>query len=393
MEEQPGSGVSSSMRTFAFVNESCNRRQEEIAVVRRFLFLNGFSECTDPSSTDLVCFFTCAFNQSRVADMMRQIGQLRGSVKADCELIVGSCLPKTDAATLKKVFTGKTITPTDFSELNQLPGIAVKVEDMPPGTETDTLHAPARTQVAVCAEPDHRMGVFISSGCLRSCSYCAIRFATGGLRSKTIEWVARTISEGLDRGYRKFDMYADSIGDYGLDIGTNLGELLEWLLSNPRPLSVGISDLHPQAFLKYSDLLLSLTKAGRIHYLYVPLQSASSRILGLMNRSCDTHTLLDKLLEVRALDGGLFLQTSIIVGFPTETDTEFEETVAFLKAAGFNHVYVHVYSGMPNTASSRMSGKVPRQSILERLNRIEMVRIPHDRQHAVHEWEASPPSA
>ncbi|MEW6366843.1 MAG: radical SAM protein [Acidobacteriota bacterium] len=413
--------ASTPVKTFTFVNQSCHRRQEEIAMVRRFLLLNGLAEDSDLTRADLVILFTCAFCQSKIADMLNEIARIRSVIREGCELVVGSCLPKTDGAGLRKVFSGKTITPTDFSALNRLPGITSGIEEMPEAIgrqaacEPLVIQPPSNTararlkalalgatrslmrtwpalpleRVATRLETDRRMGVFISSGCMRKCSYCAIRFATGQLRSKPLDVVTRAFSEGLDRGYRKFELYADSIGDYGLDIGTDLGELFDWFSKSHRVFSVGIYDLHPQAFLKFFGKLFSLCRAGRIHYLYVPLQSGNARILKLMNRSCDVNALLRKLLEVRK-HRGVFLQTSVIVGFPTETDAEFEETLAFLRAVRFSNVFVHFYSDMPNTESSKLADKIDRATMLLRLKRLGRAGINYDPDMARHEWEATP---
>ena len=410
------------MKTFMFVNQSCHRRQEEIAMVRRFLLVNDFAEVSDLAKTDLVILFTCAFCQSKVIDMLDEVRRIRSVIQKGCELIVGSCLPKTDGAGLRKVLSGETITPTDFSSLNRLPGITVKIEELPDLFGTDTVCTPFMRppppittkmrlkklalgatcflkrawpvlpleRVAARFDTDHRMGVFIASGCLRKCSYCAIRFATGRLRSKPLDVVTRTFSEGMDLGYRKFEMYADSIGDYGLDIGTDLGELFGWLLKGDRIFSIGIYDLHPQAFVKFFRKILLLCKAGRIHFLYVPVQSGSARILKLMNRPGDVKDLLRKFQEIRQ-HRGVFLQTSIIAGFPTETDGEFEDTLAFLRAVRFDKVLVHFYSDMPNTESSILSGKVEKADMLRRFDRLRRTKIRYDRQMALNEWKNLPP--
>ena len=356
-------------------------------MVRRFLFENGFAEDADLRTTDLAILFTCAFCQSRVADMLGELERIRATAREDCEVIVGSCLPVTDPAALKKVFDGKTVSPTDFSALNDLAGVAVKIEEVQGLFQNNgaCIQLARRSPT----DADRRVGVFISSGCLRKCSYCAIRFATGPLRSKPPEAVSRTLSEGWDQGHRKFEIYADSIGDYGLDIGSNLGMLCERILESDRDFSVGIYDLHPQAFIKFFEPVFSLCRAGRVHYLYVPLQSGSARVLKLMNRSCNVNALVEKLLEVRVLEG-VFLQTSIIVGFPTETDEEFDETLDVLRLVQFNDVYVHCYSEMPNTESAKLPGKIDKDVMLRRLDRLDRVGIRHNYGKARHEWENFP---
>lgn len=382
------------MSTFHFVNQSCYRRQEEIAMVRRFFFINGFAEDTDLATTDIVILFTCAFCQSRVADMLGEIEHIRSVIKVECELIVGSCLPETDKAGLERVFRGRTISPTNFYALNGLPGIMVKIEEVPTipgGTASCAMTSLVPPRPGGTPDPmgERGMGVFIASGCRRKCSYCAIRFATGQLRSKPLEVVTRMFSTGLESGYRKFEVHADSIGDYGFDIGTDLGALFDWMLQENREFSIGIYDLHPQAFMKFHGKLYSLCEAGRVHYLYVPLQSGNARILSLMNRPCDPSDLLKRLQEFHKHDG-LFLQTSIIVGFPTETNQEFEETLNILQAVGFSDVYVHFYSDMPNTESAMMSGKIDKATMWRRLSRLADTGINYNREKVRHEWENIP---
>jgi MiaB/RimO family radical SAM methylthiotransferase len=391
------------VRSFIFVNQSCYRRQEEIAMVRRFLFVNGYSEATNLAQTDMVIFFTCAFCKSRIADMLQEIGRIRSVMKADCELIVGSCLPETGKEDLGAIFDGKTISPTDFSALNLLPGITARIEEMEVLFGKEGSCSPERASAGRVAElpevplvgvatrlpGDNRLGLFIASGCLRKCSYCAIRFATGKLRSKPLETVTQSVMAGLEKGYRRFEIYADSLGDYGLDIGTNLGELLDWLLKHDGDFTVGIYDLHPQAFLKYFDAVMALCKAGKVHYLYVPVQSGNARLLKLMNRPCNLEALRAKLQEVRE-QSSVFLQTGVMVGFPGETDEEFSDTVAFLQEIQFNDVYVHFYSDMPNTESSKMSNKVDRDCMLRRLCQLEAAKIQLDSSKTRHEWSSIP---
>jgi len=391
------------VRSFIFVNQSCYRRQEEIAMVRRFLFVNGYSEATNLAQTDMVIFFTCAFCKSRVADMLQEIGRIRSVMKTDCELIVGSCLPETGKEDLRAIFDGKTISPIDFSALNLLPGITVRIEEMEGlygkegtcssggtslGRSAELPEVPL-VGVATRLPGNNRLGLFIASGCLRKCSYCAIRFATGKLRSKPLETVTQSVVAGLEKGYRRFEIYADSLGDYGLDIGTNLGEFLDWLLKHNGDFTVGIYDLHPQAFLKYFDAILALCKASKVHYLYVPLQSGNARILRLMNRPCNLEALRAKLKEV-AEQSSIFLQTGVMVGFPSETDEDFSDTVTLLEAIQFSDVYVHFYSDMPNTESSRMSDKVDRARMLRRLSHLEDANIRFDRSKTRHEWSSIP---
>jgi tRNA A37 methylthiotransferase MiaB len=335
--------------------------------------------------------------------------------------MVGCCLPKIDPDQLRKVFQGPVIHSSDFSALDALPGVTVPFKTVLAkwgemavcvADDDETRALPkqvglerrlARTAVSLvrsacrltglrpqpAVSPDKTKYVLVAAGCKRQCSYCAIRFATGRLRSKPLDWVLRQFREGLEEGYGKFELVADSIGDYGLDIGTDLGALVRRLLDIREKFTVGIFDLHPSSFLKHFDEIFALCKEGKVHFLSVPVQSGNERILKLMHRPCDVRDLQQKLEQIRGISG-IFMHTSIIAGFPTETTDEFEDTLSFLKAVAFDDTAVHFYSDMPGTKSSTMEGKIDKQTMRGRMNAILAAGI-KNREHATrHEWENIP---
>jgi MiaB/RimO family radical SAM methylthiotransferase len=401
------------MKYFHVVNKSCYRRKEEINKVEMFFLKNGWIGTSRIKKADIVLFFTCAFCQSKVMEMLNTLHCINKSKKLTAEIIVGSCLPKTDKASLDLVFKGKIIYPTDFTALDDLDGVKFKFDEFK--VTSDAAIIP-KDNVSLFKIIEYykkngllstagkaidkllymsklrsfnkkRKGIIVSSGCRRNCSYCAIRFATGSLRSKPLNEIIEKIQNGLLQGYKKFELYADCIGDYGLDIGTNLSELLEKILEMKQTFSVGIYDLHPISFNKYYNIIESLCKSGKVHYLYVPLQSGNERILKLMNRHCALDDLKKNLLQLK--EHKIFLQTSIIVGFPTETEEEFNDTVKFIKTIKFDNVYVHFYSDMPNTQSSKLSGKISTDIMKTRFETIMKEKVAHDLNETRQEYENS----
>jgi tRNA A37 methylthiotransferase MiaB len=408
------------VKSFCFVDKSCHRRKAEVSLLRRFFLANSWTEAISEKEADCVLIFTCAEMRYKVANMVREVEALKGRIRKDSELIVGSCLPKTDATALAGVFHGRTITPTDFSALNGLPGITIKIDEMPQVFGRDATPMPfsgpshwnsvdlipyrlarwvARVAPRCCPTAgirrisarlarSRRIAIHVSAGCNKHCSYCAIRFATGSVRSRPIDVILQDISEGLRNGYRTFDFLSDSIGGYGLDLGSNLGELLDSVLLHPGYFTIGISDLHPHEFNKHFDKILSLCKARKIHYLYVPVQSGNERILRMMKRPCDVAELIGKFRAIRRFSE-LFLQTGIMVGFPGETESEFEDTLAFLKAIAFDSVYVHYYCDMPNTESSSLPCKTSKAVMMDRLEKISRSEICYNAAKTLVEWEST----
>jgi tRNA A37 methylthiotransferase MiaB len=159
----------------------------------------------------------------------------------------------------------------------------------------------------------------------------------------------------------------DNAGSYGLDIGTNLGKLLERILEVAGDFSLDLTDINPVYLASIDEPLKQLTRQKRISRLYVPIQSANRRILKLMGRDCDMDAVKRMLLETRRLGGAeLKMGTSLIAGFPSETMSELEETLEFCAQVGFDWVWCHSYSARPETAAAALPGQHSSEEILRR---------------------------
>lgn len=387
--------------------------------------MNGWSEDDDVIRADLVILFACGAFRLNVDEMVAKITDMSDKMKNGAELIVGGCLPLTDSESLREVFAGRTITYTDCTALDMLPGVHIRFETLPRVYGDDASCPPIVTpglpkvrslrwkglplrvtrrllrywptpplrKIVSRLRRDERMEISIAAGCSRACPYCAKRFARGRVRSKAVDVVMRRISEGTMQGYQKFDLYADSIGDYGEDLGTDFGTLLDRIADYGARISVGIHDLHPQDFVRYFEKIIALCAADKVHFLYVITESGNERVLKSMQRGIDTADLVQKLLAVRAYKN-VFLQTAIIVGYPGETEQEFEDTLGLLNKVDFDNVYAHCYCDMPDTESSRLDGKISRESMSRRLQRIAATSIKHSvtesRRECDHAFEPAP---
>jgi tRNA A37 methylthiotransferase MiaB len=390
---------------FHFADSACRQRKEEAQAVRSFLVSNGWREVDSIRRADLVVVFTCAFSRGRVALALEQITKIKKKMKTGAVLVVGGCLPKTDEQSLRSVFDGKTIHPQDFSSLNDLKKIVRKfVGPFPPVLDPQfcperrvrtnrrlQLSGILKFKISSVVREARQFGllpvtnnllrrvkeielrkkklIYVASGCRQACSYCAIRFAVGKLRSKPLDSILQEMKSELARGVKRFELVADSLGDYGADIGLSFGNLLEGILKLDGSFRVVINYLHPNAFLEHFELVVELCVARRITGIDIPIQSANERILRLMNRPTDVKKLRQCLLELKQFKG-VRLSTSCIIGFPGETDQEFEDTVAFLKEVNFDSTHNHCYSDMPGTKASDLPEKIDKQTMRRRLNRL-----------------------
>jgi tRNA A37 methylthiotransferase MiaB len=197
--------------------------------------------------------------------------------------------------------------------------------------------------------------LLIAQGCVNDCSYCSIRLAKGRVRSRPAEEIEAEARALYGLGVRTVTLLADDCGSWGLDRGTDLPELVDRISSVAPDLRVKLYTVFPGWFLRYARRLEPFFAARRIPYVCLPVQSASPRILTLMNRRYDPGEIAEAVLRLRALDPDVFVYSHFIFAFPTETWEEFAESVAF--AGRFDH---SVFIGYGENRATRAAALTPR---------------------------------
>jgi len=385
-------------KLFHLVDESCDRRKGEVSYIENTLIENGLIKTKNMKHSDLIVFFTCAFCKRRVNDMTAEIVRIKKLIKNGSVLVVGGCLPKTDKESLAKVFQGVTVSPTDFSGFNNIPNFKLKIDEPKKFLSAKSYSRLSKNELfrqlmyflqnrgftQTLKKLFHYIyskdfDVQIVRGCHRRCTYCAIKLAIGPLRSKPLEEAKQEINKRIKEGYKRFNLKGDCIGDYGLNINIDLGCLLRELSIMGGNFSIGIFDIRPESFLEFFSEIQTLCKMQRLHTISVAIQSGNARILKLMNRRVDPSIVKNKILEIKKYTK-LELLTSIIIGFPSETEEEFEDTLNFLKDVRFDLCNVHIYSDMPSTPSSKLPAKIDKEVLLRRYKRIIESKIIHNPQ-------------
>lgn len=201
-----------------------------------------------------------------------------------------------------------------------------------------------------------RAFVKIQDGCNAFCSYCIIPYTRGRVRSKNKNDVIEEVSRLVEDGYKEIVLTGIHTGRYGIDINSSLYELLCELVKIPniyriRLSSIEINEVTPE--------IIDLYKNNKImaRHLHVPLQSGSNKILKLMNRRYNKEEfmkMIDKLREIEDIS----LTTDLIVGFPNETDDDFEETMDTLKKIHFTKIHTFPYSRRRGTVADKMDGHI-----------------------------------
>lgn len=202
-----------------------------------------------------------------------------------------------------------------------------------------------------------RAFVKIEDGCDAFCSYCIIPYTRGPIRSKKEENVIKEVQNLVSRGYKEIVLTGIHTGKYGKDLGTNLYKLLQKLVQIPNLYRIRISSIEIN---ELTEELLQLVKDSPIiaRHFHIPLQSGSDDILKAMNRKYDTKYFLEKVKALRQIDEDISLTTDLIVGFPGETEENFEETYEFLKKVNFSKIHTFPYSKRDNTKAAEMKNQI-----------------------------------
>lgn len=388
---------------------SCSRRSLELEQVKNYLRGNGYELSSndwmvDPEA-DLVLLSTCGFTQAAEDFGFETLRRIQETKKSGAKTVLGGCIPKINPDRVAKEFDGPTFSPQSYSQLDEILGTKHSWNEFKrPNTfdnsKTAVLVQDAQKAISILKTFDgsfsgleyisRRLGsglrrkmirtkyanlydvntfyIQIQEGCSMHCNYCAIRMAIGMLRSRPMETILDEFKIGLSKGYKQFQLAGDNAGSYGLDIGTNMGKLLDRLLEFEEDFVLDLTDINPVYLPLIFEPVKRLCTGEKIASLYVPIQSGSRRMLKLMGRDCDMDTVRHMLIEIKGMaPHGFKMGTSLVVGFPTETIDELNDTIQFCDEVEFDWVWCHSFSARPETPAATLPGQISTEEIFRRV--------------------------
>ena len=395
----------------------CMERMLDAQKISNYLKVNGWSHVKDFKRAELIIISACAFGKNADENTLDYLHYFSTKRSSSAKIVVAGCIPQIASTFKNQLNNFYTISPTDFSMLDEIidPKIAFKDSSDPnvinPDEVTYNLFFKKWLKFLSIPRNSSKFSIFkkgllknvylnikdkllylftiqsfinpfltinrnkfcyirISLGCLGACSYCSKRFYSGKLQSKGFENILNEFKSGLKQGYKNFYLLTEDAGCYGLDINTNIVNLLQRLFESGKDydFKIVLSNINAQWFIKFYDELLPIfvNNQSKINYVHIPVESGSNRILKLMNRPYSIEDVKEKLLSLKISAPSLSLVTDIIVGFPQENEADFLETKEFLKTIQFDHVDIFGYENRPNTRASEFEGHIPNEIIRKR---------------------------
>lgn len=355
----------------------------------------------------LVIVFTCAFDRYAELKSRRLLAAAVKKKRPDARLVACGCFSGIMEESLAKDFDLITVPPRELGErlldqFEKTPGKEVSIPlvssghvnrarntfslvDRVRGTLATGLEAYDKAvtrisglrQIRLFAK-SRRSGeatLVIARGCPGDCTYCAIRPAIGPLRSAPLKELAVRLEDGFKQGHSDFVIIAGDTGAYGRDIGLTIVDLLRVIFSHAELLRLTIQDLNPQWFNEYADTLIPVLtdNAERISMIWLPLQSGSRKVLQRMRRQYDPEVFLENCLRLRERAPTVAIGTHILIGFPGESEEDFDQTLEFCRQARFSDIFVFKYTDRPGTQAADMPDKVPEREKRRRVARLRSV--------------------
>lgn len=327
---------------------ACVNRSDEYDLVRKKLENHGYWKTENPQEADVIMIYTCGSTSAFISRSVTRTKELARNYEK--KMIVCGCSTVTSLKSYED--TGFLLcNPTDFSNLEEFLDDQIKQEELRNAQITDDPIFNQKT-------------IVIQKGCIRKCAYCGIWRAVGKLFSKTPESVLLEVKKLIKSGVYNITLSGDSIADYGLDFGSNIIELLNLIGYVDEKVSFNLLDFHPRMFIKYMNELIAFAQKEKIKHIGIPIQSGSEDILKAMRREFNMEKFVFGLDEIRKC--GVDFSTDIIIGFPGETDEDFNKTIALLKRLDFSKITVNVYTDLEDSISSRMPNKISKKKIMKR---------------------------
>lgn len=364
------------MPKVSFVSLGCNKNLVDTEVMMGLLAKAGFEIIGQEDAADVLLVNTCGFINDAKEESIHTIIQLAqykktGSCKA---LIVTGCLAQRYKDELLK----------EIPEIDGLVGtgeidrIVEAVRGAIDGERKNIVsgrsfiydHQLPRWRTT----PSHYAYIKIAEGCDNRCSYCVIPDIRGGYRSRPKESILREAQDLVEQGVKEINITAQDSTRYGIDLYGRyaLAELVQEMEQIPGLQWVRLLYAYPT---RITEELIEVLKTGSklCKYLDMPIQHVDKELLARMNRQGDREMLLSLIKRLRREVPGITLRTTLIVGFPGETEAQFQSLLEFVKEAEFDRLGAFTYSQEENTPAGRMREQIPEDVKNQRRNLIMQV--------------------
>ncbi|MGN0149646.1 MAG: tRNA (N6-isopentenyl adenosine(37)-C2)-methylthiotransferase MiaB [Clostridia bacterium] len=353
----------------------CQQNENDTERIRGMLREAGFDFTEDSKKADVVIYNTCAVRENAEQKVFGRLGILKHIKQSRPDMIIGicGCMVQQEHITekIKSVHEHVDLV-FGTHALYRMPELLYKaMHQKKTVVEIESSDGEIAEDIPIMRENAQKAWVSIMYGCNNFCSYCIVPYVRGRERSRTPEAILKEVQELVDSGCTEISLLGQNVNSYGkdLDIEIDFSDILRMVNDIEGVERIRFMSSHPKDL---SDKLIQTMKeCDKVcKQLHLPFQAGSNRILEQMNRRYTKEQYLAKIEKVKKEIPGISLSTDVIVGFPTETKEDFEDTIDVLKNVEFDNIFSFIYSRREGTPAAKLDFVLTEDEIHANFNRL-----------------------
>jgi tRNA-2-methylthio-N6-dimethylallyladenosine synthase len=354
--------------TFYLETFGCQMNEHDSEKVAGVLLARGYQQVESAASANVVLYNTCSIREKAAQKVFSRLGEYRLTQQPGQVIGVLGCVAQQEG---EKIFSRAPWVSLvcGSASYRKLPQLLAELEagnQRVTGLDTDTDET-FETEVTRRDNP-WRAYLTIIEGCDKACSYCVVPFTRGPERSRSSASILDEVRKLTDVGYTEVQLLGQTVNSYADPSSRKMrfSDLLVAVAETPGIRRVRFTTSHPRDFGK--DIVDAIDSVSAIcEHVHLPVQSGSTKVLRAMARTYTRDEYLEKIALLRSAKRDISLTTDLIVGFPGETEQNFEETLSLLDLADYDGAFCFKYSPRPNTPSLKMEDAIPEEEKSRRL--------------------------
>jgi ribosomal protein S12 methylthiotransferase len=369
-------------KSLYFTSLGCSKNLVDSQVMLGHLGLDGFRVTDDPKNAEVIIVNTCSFIEASKIESIETVldlAEYKGAEDSKCQaLVMSGCMAQRYYKDLEQ----------EMPEVDLFIGTGEyqKIVPLLRALEEGKLEKKSFVEIPkyihtefdprINTGPKHMAWLKVSEGCNRNCTFCIIPTLRGRLRSRSVESLVSETKKLVESGVKEINIISQDLSDYGVDLEGFEGKKDAPLVK----LIAGLDDIADLAWVRlfymYPDdlteeLMAAIAGSKKVcRYLDMPIQHFSTNVLKRMNRRVLEEQIFAKIKRLRDHVPNIILRTSVIVGFPGETEEDFQKLLNGIRECRFNHLGVFKYSDEEGTPAYKLNPKVPQEVIDERFQQV-----------------------
>lgn len=353
----------------------CQMNVNDTERMYSLLEMSNFTPVSTPEEASLIIINSCSIREKAVHKVYSEVGTYRPLKQKRPELLigVGGCVGQQEKEKLMKNHPL-----IDFvfgtDAIDELPQTIQQALGRTRGSDkivnAQFHHKEPYHVDTLVRNPGVATFVNITKGCDNFCSFCVVPFTRGREKSRPVSHILSDIHALVKRGVKEVTLLGQNVNSYEGDCGTDFADLLKKVAVETDLQRIRYTTSHPKDFNEKLMNVISDHSDKICEYIHLPFQSGNSRILELMNRGYTREEYIDKIKMIKQKVPNVVLSSDIIVGFPGETEAEFQQTIDMVEEIGFETIFAFSYSPRPNTKAAKLTDHLDESIKKERLNRL-----------------------